>query len=49
VIFDPKKKHTLGVANHPMHMDFSAYEGWKITEKTKTVLLRDMWRLTAGM
>jgi dihydropyrimidinase len=40
VIFDPKQKHTLSVERHHMNCDYSAYEGWQVTGKTKTVLLR---------
>lgn len=40
VIFDPKKKHTISVDTHHMNCDYSGYEGWKVTGKTETVLLR---------
>ena len=40
VIFDPKEKHKLSVKTHHMNVDYSAYEGWKVTGKVKTVLLR---------
>src|SRR5215471_13354780 len=40
VIFDPKEKHTLSAKTHHMNVDYSGYEGWKITGKVKTVLLR---------
>ncbi|HNI45888.1 MAG TPA: dihydropyrimidinase, partial [Chitinophagales bacterium] len=40
VIFDPKQKHTISADTHHMNVDYSAYEGWKLTGKTKTVLLR---------
>jgi len=40
VIFDPNEKHTLSVKNHHMNCDYSAYEGFEVTGKTKTVLLR---------
>src|SRR5476651_2614808 len=40
VIFDPNKKHTLSVGTHHMNVDYSAYEGWELTGKVKTVLLR---------
>jgi dihydropyrimidinase len=40
VIFDPKEKHTISAKTHHMNVDYSAYEGWKLTGKTKTVLLR---------
>ncbi|MBD0333223.1 MAG: dihydropyrimidinase, partial [Chitinophagaceae bacterium] len=32
--------HTLSAASHHMNVDYSAYEGWEVTGKVKTVLLR---------
>lgn len=40
VIFDPNEKHTLSAKTHHMNVDYSAYEGWELTGKVKTVLLR---------
>jgi dihydropyrimidinase len=40
VIFDPNKEHTISVDTHHMNCDYSGYEGWKVTGKTETVLLR---------
>lgn len=40
VIFDPDEKHTLSVKTHHMNADYSSYEGWEVTGKVKTVLLR---------
>ena len=40
VIFDPNEKHNLSAATHHMNVDYSGYEGWEITGKVKTVLLR---------
>jgi dihydropyrimidinase len=40
VIFDPGEKHRLASATHHMNVDYSAYEGWQVTGKVKTVLLR---------
>ena len=40
VIFDPTEKHVLSAKTHHMNVDYSAYEGWEITGKVKTVLLR---------
>jgi len=40
VLFDPNEKHTLSAATHHMNVDYSAYEGWELTGKVKTVLLR---------
>lgn len=40
VIFDADEKHTLSAATHHMNVDYSGYEGWQLTGKVKTVLLR---------
>ncbi len=40
VIFDPNEKHTISAKTHSMNVDYSAYEGWEINGKCKTVILR---------
>ncbi len=40
VIMDPNEKHILSASKHHMNVDYSGYEGWEITGKVKTVLLR---------
>ncbi|KAI9449993.1 dihydropyrimidinase [Russula earlei] len=40
ILLDPKEKHTLSAATHHMNVDYSGYEGWELTGKVKTVLLR---------
>lgn len=40
VIFDPNEEHTLSASTHHMNVDYSAYEGWPVTGKVKTVILR---------
>lgn len=40
VIFDPCKEHILSAETHHMNTDYSAYEGWKVKGKVKSVLLR---------
>ncbi|MBK5273292.1 MAG: dihydropyrimidinase [Bacteroidia bacterium] len=40
VIFDPNEKHTLSAKTHHMNVDYSGYEGWDVTGKVKTVVLR---------
>ena len=40
VLFDPNERHVLSAASHHMHVDYSAYEGWEVTGKVKTVVLR---------
>jgi len=40
VIFNPRKKHTLSKKTHHMNADYSSYEGFKVTGKTESVLIR---------
>lgn len=40
LIFDPNETHTLSAKTHHMNVDYSGYEGWEVTGKVKTVLLR---------
>src|SRR5882762_7085525 len=40
LIFDATEKHTLSAKTHHMNVDYSGYEGWEVTGKVKTVLLR---------
>ncbi|MDO9185662.1 MAG: dihydropyrimidinase [Bacteroidia bacterium] len=40
VILDPNEKHTISVNTHHMNCDYSGYEGWEITGKCKTIILR---------
>lgn len=40
VLFDTNEKHTLSASTHHMNVDYSGYEGWEVTGKIKTVLLR---------
>ena len=40
ILFNPNEKHTLSVNTHHMNVDYSAYEGWEVTGRVKTVLLR---------
>jgi dihydropyrimidinase len=40
ILLDPEEKHTISAKSHHMNVDYSAYEGWELTGKIKTVLLR---------
>ena len=40
VLWDANEKHTISAATHHMNVDYSGYEGWELTGKVKTVLLR---------
>jgi dihydropyrimidinase len=48
VIFDPEKKHRISADTHHMNVDYSAYEGWELTGKIDTVLLRGQVAVDAG-
>ena len=48
VILDPQKKHTISAGTHHMNVDYSAYEGWELTGKIDTVLLRGKVAVDAG-
>jgi len=48
VIFDPHEKHTLSANTHHMNVDYSGYEGWEMTGKVKTVLLRGQVAIDDG-
>ncbi|MBW8687881.1 dihydropyrimidinase [Chitinophaga rhizophila] len=40
ILFDPHQQHIISAATHHMNVDYSAYEGWEVTGKVKTVILR---------
>ena len=40
VIFDPNEKHILSSKTHHMNCDYSGFEGWEVTGKCKTILVR---------
>ena len=40
VIIDPDEKHVISSKTHHMNVDYSGYEGWQVTGKVKTVVLR---------
>lgn len=48
VLFDPDEKHTLSASTHHMNVDYSGYEGWQVTGKVKTVLLRGKIAIEKG-
>ena len=48
VIFDPEKEHIISKDSHHMNVDYSSYEGWKVTGKTETVLLRGQIAIEDG-
>ena len=40
VVYDPRRRHTLGAATHHMAVDYSAYEGTEVTGAVDTVISR---------
>lgn len=48
LILDPDKEHTISAENHHMNVDYSAYEGWEVTGKTDTVILRGQVAIANG-
>ena len=40
LIFDPGKEHIISAETHHMNTDYSAYEGWEVKGKVRSVLLR---------
>jgi dihydropyrimidinase len=48
VLFDPEARHVLSAATHHMNVDYSAYEGWEVTGKVQTVLLRGKVAIDRG-
>ena len=47
VVIDPERKHTISAATHHMNVDYSGYEGWELTGKIETVLLRGQVAIAA--
>ncbi len=48
VIFDPNVKHTISAKTHHQNCDYSAYEGWEVQGKCRTVLLRGTVAIDQG-
>ena len=48
VLIDPNEHHTLSATTHHMNVDYSGYEGWELTGKVKTVLLRGKVAIDKG-
>jgi dihydropyrimidinase len=49
VVIDPEEKHTISATTHHMNVDYSGYEGWELTGKIDTVLLRGQVAIEAGL
>jgi dihydropyrimidinase len=48
VLFDPAARHAISAATHHMNVDYSAYEGWEVSGKVKTVVLRGAVAIDGG-
>ena len=48
VIFDPNEEHKISAETHHMNVDYSAYEGWEVKGKCKTVILRGQVAIDNG-
>lgn len=48
ILVDPNATHKLSASTHHMNVDYSAYEGWPLTGKVKTVLLRGQIAIEKG-
>ncbi|WP_223284963.1 dihydropyrimidinase [Hymenobacter qilianensis] len=48
IIIDPERQHTISAATHHMNVDYSAYEGWELTGKIETVVLRGQVAILDG-
>ncbi|RYZ22641.1 MAG: dihydropyrimidinase [Chitinophagaceae bacterium] len=48
VLLDPNEEHEISAAGHHMNVDYSAYEGWKLKGKIKTVILRGKVAIEKG-
>ena len=48
IVFDPNTNHTISAKTHHHNCDYSAYEGWKVTGKCKTVILRGAIAIDGG-
>lgn len=48
IIIDPNEKHVVSAKTHHMNVDYSAYEGWELQGKVKTVLLRGQVAIHEG-
>lgn len=48
VVFDPKVNHTMSAKTHHMRCDYSAYEGWKVQGKCRSVFLRGTLAIDQG-
>lgn len=48
VIFDPHYQHTISAATHHMNCDYNLYEGWQVTGKCRSTILRGTVAIDRG-
>ena len=48
ILIDPNEKHTVSFKTHHMNTNYSGYEGWELSGKIKTVLLRGQVAIDKG-
>ena len=48
VIFNPNENHIISAKTHHHNCDYSAYEGWKVKGKCKTIILRGVIAVDNG-
>jgi dihydropyrimidinase len=48
LVLDPNEQHTLSADSHHMNVDYSGYEGWKVSGKCKHVILRGKHAIENG-
>jgi dihydropyrimidinase len=48
IVFDPNHLHTLSAKTHHHKTDYSAYEGWEVTGKCETVIMRGKVAIDKG-
>ena len=48
VIFNPNREHTISAKTHHMNVNYSGYEGWKLTGKCEKIFLRGVLAIDDG-
>jgi dihydropyrimidinase len=48
VVFDPTARHTISAKTHHMRCDYNAYEGFEVTGKVRTTILRGTVAIDEG-
>jgi dihydropyrimidinase len=48
VIFDPLEQHIISATTHHMNCDYNLYEGWQVTGKCRSTILRGTLAVDRG-